>query len=418
MNKIWLIIQREYLVRVRKKTFIIMTIVAPLLMVALIIAPTMLALKSQQDRLIAVYEEENVIASQLENRELLHFKIISQEEYLALKSNFNSNLYYALLDIEDNVYTLYSNQQIALATRNNIEVELEYILEKENLKNAGISVQTIKAAESNINVITKIISEDGTATSSNAEVSTGIGFMSGILIYIFIFMYGTMVMRGVIEEKTNRIIEVIISSVKPFQLMMGKIIGVALVGLTQFVLWIGLTLILSSVIEAFFLNDTIQNMSQDNSLILGEVNSWFGGINIIQILLSFLFYFLIGYLLYSALFAAVGSAVDAESDTQQFILPITIPLILSFILIQPIMENPDGSLAFWLSVIPFTSPVIMMVRLPFGVPSWELALSMLLLIIGFLFTTWLASKIYRVGILMYGKKPSYKEIMKWVNYRE
>ncbi|MEE2953646.1 MAG: ABC transporter permease [Bacteroidota bacterium] len=418
MNKIWLIIQREYLVRVRKKTFIIMTIVAPLLMVALIIAPTMLALKSQQDRLIAVYEEENVIASQLENRELLHFKIISQEEYLALKSNFNSNLYYALLDIKDNVYTLYSNQQIALATRNNIEVELEYILEKENLKNAGISVQTIKAAESNINVITKIISEDGTATSSNAEVSTGIGFMSGILIYIFIFMYGTMVMRGVIEEKTNRIIEVIISSVKPFQLMMGKIIGVALVGLTQFVLWIGLTLILSSVIEALFLNDTIQNMSQDNSLILGEVNSWFGGINIIQILLSFLFYFLIGYLLYSALFAAVGSAVDAESDTQQFILPITIPLILSFILIQPIMENPDGSLAFWLSVIPFTSPVIMMVRLPFGVPSWELALSMLLLIIGFLFTTWLASKIYRVGILMYGKKPSYKEIMKWVNYRE
>lgn len=418
MNKIWLIIQREYLVRVRKKTFIIMTIVAPLLMVALIIAPTMLALKSQQDRLIAVYEEENVVASQLENRELLHFKIISQEEYLVLKSNFNSNLYYALLDIKDNVYTLYSNQQIALATRNNIEVELEYILEKENLKNAGISVQTIKAAESNINVITKIISEDGTATSSNAEVSTGIGFMSGILIYIFIFMYGTMVMRGVIEEKTNRIIEVIISSVKPFQLMMGKIIGVALVGLTQFVLWIGLTLILSSVIEAFFLNDTIQNMSQDNSLILGEVNSWFGGINIIQILLSFLFYFLIGYLLYSALFAAVGSAVDAESDTQQFILPITIPLILSFILIQPIMENPDGSLAFWLSIIPFTSPVIMMVRLPFGVPSWELALSMLLLIIGFLFTTWLASKIYRVGILMYGKKPSYKEIMKWVNYRE
>ena len=418
MHKIWLIIQREYLVRVRKKSFIVMTILAPLLMVALILAPAMLALNNQQDRLIAVFEEEGIISSQLEDRDLLHFKTISQEEYQELKSNFNPNIYYALLDIKEDSYTMLSNQQIALNTRNNIEAELEYILEKENLKNAGIPIHTIEEAESNINIITKIISEDGTATSSNSEISTGIGFMSGILIYIFIFMYGTMVMRGVIEEKTNRIIEVIISSVRPFQLMMGKIIGVALVGLTQFALWIGLTLLLSTVIESLFISDAIQNIPEGNSLILSEVNNWFGGINIIQILLSFIFYFLIGYLLYSALFAAVGSAVDAESDTQQFILPITIPLILSFILIQPIMENPDGALAFWLSVIPFTSPVIMMVRLPFGVPSWELALSMILLILGFLFTTWLASKIYRVGILMYGKKPSYKEIVKWITYKE
>ncbi|MEE2931461.1 MAG: ABC transporter permease [Bacteroidota bacterium] len=418
MHKIWLIIQREYLVRVRKKSFIVMTILAPLLMVALILAPAMLALNNQQDRLIAVFEEEGIISSQLEDRDLLHFKTISQEEYQELKSNFNPNIYYALLDIKEDTYTMFSNQQIALNTRNNIEAELEYILEKENLKNAGIPIHTIEEAESNINIITKIISEDGTATSSNSEISTGIGFMSGILIYIFIFMYGTMVMRGVIEEKTNRIIEVIISSVRPFQLMMGKIIGVALVGLTQFALWIGLTLLLSTVIESLFISDAIQNIPEGNSLILSEVNNWFGGINIIQILLSFIFYFLIGYLLYSALFAAVGSAVDAESDTQQFILPITIPLILSFILIQPIMENPDGALAFWLSIIPFTSPVIMMVRLPFGVPSWELALSMILLILGFLFTTWLASKIYRVGILMYGKKPSYKEIVKWITYKE
>ena len=187
MHKIWLIIQREYLVRVRKKSFIIMTILAPLLMVALILAPAMLALNNQQDRLIAVFEEEGVISSQLEDRDLLHFKTISKQEYQELKSNFNPNLYYALLDIKDDNYTMFSNQQIALNTRNNIEAELEYILEKENLKNAGIPINTIEEAESNINIITKIVSEDGTATSSNSEISTGIGFMSGILIYIFIF---------------------------------------------------------------------------------------------------------------------------------------------------------------------------------------------------------------------------------------
>jgi ABC-2 type transport system permease protein len=233
-------------------------------------------------------------------------------------------------------------------------------------------------------------------------------------------MYGTMVMRGVIEEKTSRIVEVIISSVKPFQLMMGKILGVALVGLTQFVLWILLTIIISTIAEFAFLDmsSMAADMSdQDQSLILAEISNMTGGINLMQIFTSFIFYFLAGYLMYSSLFAAVGSVVDAEADTQQFILPITIPLILSFILIQPIMENPDGTLAFWMSMIPFTSPVIMMVRLPFGVANWEIALSMCILIASFVFTTWLAAKIYRVGILMYGKKATYKELLKWISYK-
>jgi ABC-2 type transport system permease protein len=227
-------------------------------------------------------------------------------------------------------------------------------------------------------------------------------------------------MRGVIEEKTSRIVEVIISSVKPFQLMMGKILGVALVGLTQFVLWILLTIIISTIAEFAFLDmsSMAADMSdQDQSLILAEISNLTGGINLMQIFASFIFYFLAGYLMYSSLFAAVGSAVDAEEDTQQFILPITIPLILSFILIQPIMENPDGTLAFWMSMIPFTSPVIMMVRLPFGVANWEIALSMCILIASFVFTTWLAAKIYRVGILMYGKKATYKELIKWISYK-
>jgi len=247
-----------------------------------------------------------------------------------------------------------------------------------------------------------------------------IGSISGILIYIFIFMYGTMVMRGVIEEKTNRIIEVIISSIKPFQLMMGKIIGVAMVGLTQFILWIILTMILLSVAELFFMDaNSITNglNNQEKSLMITEITNLTNNINLIQILFSFLFYFLAGYLLYSSLFAAVGSAVDAEADTQQFILPVTIPLILAFILIQPIMDNPDGNLSFWMSIIPFTSPIVMMVRLPFGVPIWEILLSMFILIITFILTTWIAAKIYRVGILMYGKKATYKELLKWISYK-
>ena len=239
---------------------------------------------------------------------------------------------------------------------------------------------------------------------------------------MFIFMYGTMVMRGVIEEKTSRIIEVIISSVKPFQLMMGKIIGIALVGLTQFMLWILLTLIISSFAEILFFDSSILapdgiEKSQEQSVIFTETLKALSGINIPQLLIAFVFYFLGGYLLYSALFAAVGAAVDAEADTQQFIFPITIPLIASFILMQPVMDNPDGLLAYWTSLVPFTSPIIMMVRLHFGVSNTELLLSMSLLIIGFLTTTALAAKIYRTGILMYGKKASYKELWKWLTFK-
>ena len=421
MRKIWLIIKREYLVRVRKKSFIVMTIVGPLLMVALMIFPAYLANQTQEVRTIAIDEDGFEFTNQIEDTDFLHFSKIPNQEAVLLKNDFSKSNYYALLRIKENNFTLYSNQQISLSVSKAIENQLEQIIEHQKLKAAGIDLDILSEAESTVRITTKIITEDGNTTKSKAEASMGIGFICGILIYIFIFMYGTMVMRGVIEEKTSRIVEVIISSVKPFQLMMGKILGVALVGLTQFLLWILLTIAITSVAELMFINagsmSTELSSTQQSSLLI-ELSNLTGGINLLQIFISFIFYFLAGYLMYSSLFAAVGSAVDAEADTQQFVLPITIPLILAFILIQPIMENPDGPLAFWMSIIPFTSPVIMMVRLPFGVANWELALSMGILILSFVLTTYLAGKIYRTGILMYGKKNSYKELWKWLSYKE
>jgi len=421
MRKIWLIIKREYLVRVRKKSFIVMTIVGPLLMVALMIFPAYLANQTQEVRTIAIDEDGFEFTNQIEDTDFLHFSKIPNQEAVLLKNDFSKSNYYALLRIKENNFTLYSNQQISLSVSKAIENQLEQIIEHQKLKAAGIDLDILSEAESTVRITTKIITEDGNTTKSKAEASMGIGFICGILIYIFIFMYGTMVMRGVIEEKTSRIVEVIISSVKPFQLMMGKILGVALVGLTQFLLWILLTIAITSVAELMFINagsmSTELSSTQQSSLLI-ELSNLTGGINLVQIFISFIFYFLAGYLMYSSLFAAVGSAVDAEADTQQFVLPITIPLILAFILIQPIMENPDGPLAFWMSIIPFTSPVIMMVRLPFGVANWELALSMGILILSFVLTTYLAGKIYRTGILMYGKKTSYKELWKWLSYKE
>tara|TARA_B110000238_G_scaffold187476_1_gene217622 strand:- start:164 stop:1429 length:1266 start_codon:yes stop_codon:yes gene_type:complete len=421
MRKIWLIIKREYLVRVRKKSFIVMTIVGPLLMVALMIFPTYLANQSQEVRTIAIDEDGFEFTNQIKDTDFLNFSKIPNEEADLLKNDFSESSYYALLHIDGNNFTLYSNQQISLSVSKAIENQLEQIIEHQKLKAAGIDLDILSESESTVRITTKIITEDGNTTKSKAEASMGIGFICGILIYIFIFMYGTMVMRGVIEEKTSRIVEVIISSVKPFQLMMGKILGVALVGLTQFLLWILLTITIASVAELMFINSgsiSTELSSTQQSSLLSEISNLTGGINLVQIFISFIFYFLAGYLMYSSLFAAVGSAVDAEADTQQFVLPITIPLILAFILIQPIMENPDGPLAFWMSIIPFTSPVIMMVRLPFGVANWELAISMGILILSFILSTYLAGKIYRTGILMYGKKTSYKELWKWLSYKE
>ena len=420
MNKTFLIIKREFLVRVKKKSFIIMTLLAPILMAGLIIAPVLLTDNDNQKRLIAVFEDNSSYSNKLEDSENISFNLVDQSEAVKFKKDIITSPFYALLEIYDTNFTIFSSQQISLNLRKSITNQLENIIEKEKLKNSGIDIKLIESAKTKINIETKIIDDEGKTTSSSTEASVGIGFITGILIYMFIFMYGTMVMRGVIEEKTNRIVEIIISSVKPFQLMIGKILGVALVGLTQFLLWIILTIIVSTFAEILFIDtdEIVKNMNQPNeSVLIGELVKLTGGIDLVTIFVSFIFYFLFGYLMYSSLFAAVGSAVDAEADTQQFMLPITMPLILSFILIQPVMDNPDGLLAFWLSMIPLTSPIIMMVRLPFGVENWEILISMSFLILGFIFTTGLAAKIYRTGILMYGKKITYKELWKWISYK-
>jgi ABC-2 type transport system permease protein len=272
-----------------------------------------------------------------------------------------------------------------------------------------------------VKINTQKITQTGTEKSDSGS-TTIISFIGALLIYFFIFLYGVQVMKGVIEEKTNRIVEVIISSVKPFQLMLGKIMGIAMVGFTQFFIWVLLVTMLSGPVSSLVLQlanidpSALATGSKELSKQEGltDLLSGFSQINIPLILGLFVFYFIGGYLFYGALFAAVGSAVDNETDTQQFMLPITMPLIFSIAISQSIINAPNSELAVWLSMIPFSSPIIMMIRLPFGVPTSEIIGSMACLVAGFLATTWFAARIYRIGILTYGKKPTYQELFKWL----
>jgi ABC-2 type transport system permease protein len=449
MNKIKLIIAREYLTRVRKKSFLVMTILGPILMAALIVVPMWLTnFEDQSQKSIAVLDESGIFFNKFKSDNQTKFYQIHKDVNLA-KQDLVTSKDYALLYIPKKLVSLptqaflYSEMQVNLNLKSYIERVMSKELETQKLiiqinklnlneENKKIALNIPKSIKTSITLSTIKLGENNKEQETFTDVTTVLGIFSGLMIYFFIFMFGVQVLRGVIEEKTNRIIEVIICSVKPFQLMMGKIIGIAMVGLTQLLLWVILTSSIVGIAKLGFGKDInvakTELTSIDNQLIpeptITSSNSnlefaWkkIKSINFPVIILSFAFYFLVGYLLYAALFAAVGSAVDSEADTQQFMLPITIPLLFSIIMAQFVINNPDGSIAFWLSIIPFTSPIIMMVRIPFGVPYEELALSITLLILGFLAATWLASRIYKVGILMYGKKPSYKEIWKWVKYR-
>ena len=307
---------------------------------------------------------------------------------------------------------------------------MKQVVEHKKLLASGIDPAVVKATKANINIATiRMDSESGEKTSY-AELEYIIGFVLAFVIYFAIFLFSSQVMRGVIEEKTNRIIEVIISSVKPFELMMGKIVGIALVGLTQIVLWIVLTVAIYFVASGVILGpeimspsgtvmteqiEQITEMSKGQDVMLEAVNM-VQSINFSAILWSFLLYFVFGYLLYAALFAAIGGMVDNETDSNQFSTIVSIPLIIAIVCAPTMVNNPDTSLGIWLSMIPFTSPISMMLRVPFGVPYWQVAVSLVLLILTFILITWLAGKIYRTGILMYGKKPSFKEIWKWMRY--
>lgn len=445
MGKISLIIKREYLTRVKKKSFIIMTILGPLLMGGIAIVPAWLATQNEEVQEIVVVDESYIFIGGLPETESIKFFYDPTTNLEKAKEELMDGKYTALLYIPSNIL---SSNVVQLKYKKNPGVSTVYAVEKGvedklieyKFKKSGIDRELLENTkkQSQVDMVTQKIDNAGKGKTDSTMVSTGVGMFAGILIYIFIFLYGAQVMRGVIEEKTSRIVEVIISSVRPFQLMMGKIIGVAMVGLTQFLLWILLSFMVITAVTSAFSKDDLTQMKKVPSMeeVMGGQNTaqpdpmeqvtsgngmelldkLFGHIHIPTIILSFIFYFIGGYLLYGAFFAAIGAAVDNEADTQQFMLPITIPLIFSFVMAQFVINNPEGPVAFWLSIIPFTSPVIMMVRLPFGVPLPELLLSMGLLIAGFIFTTWLAGRVYRVGILMYGKKPTYKELWKWLFY--
>jgi len=440
MNKILLIIKREYLTRVRKKTFIILTILGPVLMAALVaISVYVTQLESEQLRNILVKDESGRFKNSLNDSKNINFTFTLIENLESVKHVFYDGNYYALLIIPENPENknieLLSENQSDISIKTYISSRIEEKIRSDKLKELGIEAETIDAINPNVHIRTIKIKQDGSEELSSTEAALAIGYISAFLIYMFIFIYGAMVMRGVIEEKTNRVVEILISAVKPFQLMMGKIVGIALVALTQFLLWVVLGFVIISIAQTIIggnsvpdTNQLTEQMMQGTNLpsemqsinggneVLNDVLESIMNLPIALIIFSFIFYFIGGYLLYASLFAGIGGAVDNEADTQQFMLPLTIPLILALVVAQAIIQNPEGPAAFWFSVVPLTSPVIMMLRIPYGVPAWEIILSMVILVITFIGTTWVAAKIYRIGILIYGKKFSYKDLWKWLKF--
>ncbi len=439
MNKSLIIMKREYLTRVRKKSFVILTLLVPFLFAAITILPAWLAMQNDTEtRTIAVCDESGLFTGKFENTEYTNFHFVSSAEFADIKGNLGNTGFYAMLLIpsdiaQSNKAELYSERQVTLDIKNLIQDKLGKVIEAEKkqkiIQEAGIPdlEERLNAARTRISLSTIKMGEKGAEVKSSTEIAMAAGYAAGFIIYMFVFIYGTIVMRGVMEEKTNRIVEVIISSVKPTQLMFGKIIGIGLVGLTQIMFWVIILTALMTGIQALAgtgeLVQTQQGMmaaaqagTGDKNLPL-EITQMIGNLNLPLILGSFLFYFIGGFLLYASLMGAIGAAVDSEEDIQQFTLPVTIPLIISIVILFPVIKNPEGPLAFWASIIPFTSPVIMMARIPYDVPVWELLLSMAVLIVSILGMIWVGAKIYRTGILLYGKKVNIKEILKWITYK-
>ena len=490
MSKTSLIIKREYLTRIRKKSFIIMSILGPFIFAAYVLIPMYFAtLEDKEEKTVVVIDESTLFTEYttegpdcvLPETEYLKFMIIEGVPLETYQAGFGETGYYAVLFIPHNILAsessiLYSNRQISIDVTNHIRSAMEE--EIEHLKLATHDIHNIEEilseVETSINVRNIKWNKEGEAEESNTGVVMGVGYLGGLLTFFFIFFFGSQVMRGVIEEKSSRIIEVIISSVRPFQLMAGKIIGVGLTGLTQFLIWIVFSLILIAGIGTAFFPELTRtpteqvvasdlfnqggvtpgesiaagNRAEDGSAagdetgeaagsaeaavteeaapdaapdegeagMAAEIFNSLKAIDPVVMILSFIFYFVFGYLLYAAMFALIGSAADNETDTQQLMWPVILPLILAIYVMISAINNPDASLAFWFSLIPFTSPVVMMVRIPFGVPWWQVGLSASLLVATFLGMTWVAGKVYRTGILMYGKKITYREIWKWLRY--
>lgn len=435
MNKILLIVQREYTSRVKKKSFLLTTFLVPLFFIAMYVGIFFLTKKSFEDSHATVYviDMEGSIADELKDTKNITYKVTQnsvKEQLEELKEgDDNRSLLIIPKDFgSSQSIELLSAGKANIGTQSEVKNRLSTIVRNKKYKEMGLDLELIQNIDDTIKVSAKQINEQGDAKESHTEVAMGIAMALSVLIYLSLFLYGAQVMRGIIEEKTSRIVEVIISSVKPFQLMMGKIIGIGLVGITQFLLWIILTIALTSVATTLIFDgkmsktELVNGVAQAEAMPQGnpgfDITTALASVDFPLLLTCFFIFFLGGYFLYSALFAAVGSAVDSETEASQFTMPITMPLLLTYVLSFGVLVNdPNGTIATWLSFIPFTSPIAMLVRIPFGVPTWQIIVSVVLLILGFLLTTWFAARIYRVGILMYGKKVSLKELIKWFRYK-
>ncbi len=447
MNKIWLIIKREYLTKVKKKSFIIMTFLGPVIFGVLLVGGVLVAGSDTKvhDVLIVdkqgwIMEDEVVLPSEnkvprdnFKDEENLHF--FFQKNAADVAAELNANKYTIVVELDSNTYEdgkciMTFKSAPSLGVQSTIQKYLEKSIEKWRVKKYGIDYKTYQSVKQSVSF--SQVNIEKADRDEKVYMRAGLGFAFAIVIYLFIFLYGVQVMRGVMEEKTNRVVEVIVSSVKPFQLMMGKVIGIGMVGVTQFVMWMILSGIIGGVVLSIFGSQLIGGeaaLKQANGITTGvpkELSEQdFTNNQVVEFIyttpwmdigLSFLFFFIGGYLLYGSLFAAIGAAVDQEADTQQFMMPITLPLVFGYLVSFMMIQNPESNIGTIFSIVPLTSPIVMMVKTAIGVSLWLRLASMAALILAFIFFIWLAGRIYRVGILMYGKKPTYKELWKWIRY--
>jgi ABC-2 type transport system permease protein len=439
MSKISIIIKREFNERVRKKSFLVTTILTPLLFVAMMGGvAAMMTIRSSETKVIEVIDNSGIIAPHLESNEAIKYVPTDRtlDEIKADKGDA-----WGVLVIDSDILTNPAVQLVTFSsstfdTESAVTGAISNIIETEKLKAYDIAnlPQILDEVRTSVTIKAFKVDESGQETESSSVLAMALAYILGFLMYIFVLLYGAQVMSGVIEEKNSKVLEVVVSSVKPFQLMMGKILGIALVAVTQLAIWVAVIAVMGTALIHFVVPadmvaaaQGMQGMSQgmdpamaqaiNNPEMVSALGSLIDVGYLGKMFVTFLFYFVVGYLLYAAMFAAVGSAVDNVQDSQQFQMPITLPLMVGLIGMLNAMQDPTGPLAVWLSIIPFTSPLVMVARIPYGVPGWELALSIGLLLVTFVLFVWLAGKIYRVGIFMYGKKPSFKELAKWITYK-
>jgi len=437
MNHLPLIIKREYLTKVKNKSFIVMTFLSPLIMIALIAVVAYLSqLNNDKQRTISILDETGYFKEVFANTDKTTYTSLNGLELkdaiaLVKEKNDYGLLYISAVDsleVFANNVKFYSEESPSTSIMLGLERRIEKRLHDMKLQKDGVTPLQIKAAKTTIDIVQESFEGEESSKVDNV-VKLIFGGVAGYLLFMFIIIYGNMIMRSIIEEKTSRIIEIIISSVKPIQLMMGKIIGTSLAGITQFAIWVVLGSVLMTVVTMILGIDMTQVSTPQQELMNQAMQSEglqktiedgvlaVTNLPLTNLVIAFMFFFIGGYLLYASLYAAIGAAVDNETDTQQFMLPILMPLILAvYVGVFTVIDDPHGTVSTVFSFIPFTSPVVMLMRIPFGVPLWQQGISLLLLIGTFVFTVWFAAKIYRVGILMYGKKPTYKELFKWLRY--